>query len=263
VAPQSTQPRPVALRVRRTYKQPRREIASATTTDSLTMISKGMWLRSAAAASSGSSTPQARHICWAPGLSQTNQSAERFYRRDTSLPAAADPCFFHPASPLARALVSRLQKRCSFKLPESDDHTASTSSRLNDPLYMHPGPRGGGSIATCTDSGRTDSKSVVFRLDLSDVNRNHTDDSTGSLPRQPTPRPTDAQAAWAAAFTEKALVVDREHDTSSRMGEGRPSVLSPLPLDAFTNHRNGTGPVSMSKRFARSSVVHSSRGAAL
>ena len=205
--------------------------------------------------SGSTSQTRSRRIRWA--LGQTSQTVERLQRR-TRIMCTADPCFFHPTSPLAQKVISRLKKRCSFELPVSDEHVPSALSRrrLNDPLYMHPRIQ-----ATCQCSGGTKAVAKLSMLDLK-----HTHEKLGKHPRQPTPRPTDAQAAWAAAFTEQALAAERQRDARSRTGDTRPSVLSPLPVDKSTNFPVFAEPVKLDGSCVsctRSLTMPSPRGPAL
>jgi hypothetical protein len=128
----------------------------------------------------------------------------------------ADPCFFHPSSPFTPTIVNRalVEKRCSFHEHASDDGEAPSASnrrRLSeDPLYKHP----------AADARPGADGPTVVKLDIV---RHVTPTGGGdAVVRQPTPRPSDAQAAWAVTFTENARLSDE------RLSAGRPSILSPV-----------------------------------
>jgi hypothetical protein len=211
---------------------------------SITMMMASTWRRAAVAASSTSSTPNSgRHICWAPALSQTKLAAERF--KWTSV---ADPCFYHPTSPLAHTLVDRapIEKRCSFELDSDEQEAPSASNRRRlskDPLYTHPSAMRNNRCSSGTCPGAT-----MTKLDLVRGGSEAAAAAGGAeaqFPRQPTPRPTDAQAAWAAAFTENSISAERQRATLLRIGEARPSVLSPV---ASSGRQRSWSPVSLSSR---------------
>lgn len=176
-------------------------------------------------ASASSAGAKGRGICWAPALSQTHQAAERL-----SWASIADPCFFHPSSPFTPTIVNQplVEKRCSFDAEDDDAPSASNRRRLSeDPLYKHP---------AADARFKTGGAAAVVKLDLV---RDVTPGGNGgggrdAVVRQPTPRPTDAQAAWAASFTENASRLSDER-LSTRPNilspiNRRPDVLSPMPI---------------------------------
>ena len=175
-----------------------------------------------------SAGPMHLHVRWASTAADRVASSEQ-----SKWAAILDPLYLHPSSPMAHSVDSAQHPlaatpRPTFRDEDEGEHglaRATNRRRLAD----DSGWDGRSRHPTALELEGPGGAAVVPGLALGSA---LAEAAAASAPRSPTPRPTDAQAAWAAAFTDAAVGSQARGSAGSSCRGGRAQTADASWLSA-------------------------------